>query len=1006
MEDSSVSVVVDDVSVHPGTPTTTPCRASHEAELRGWLTSFLTTTRAEGIDPAKILAGSFKRQHRFLGLAEGERYELQIVEPDLKDESRRFDEQKHRFAYTDTFRGGVTLLLSAAREYGYQGLYVIPQLVNPAALSKAAPDAWHVLGSGAGTTEKDIVAFLSVYADLDTIREGGAKKVSATTTELMTSCERGIQLFGDAAEILGSANALAFLFSGNGCQVHVALDRLPVNPEVKALRTAFVQLVGVIYSDEHVVGDDSVVNPNRLCPAAGTLKRKGYNDIGLGRVHRLTGIYCSKTVERLSLKQLRHLVEGLKQKLTDEQRQRFQAAVEVGTKKGVGKRPATTTTSARSTKYQGPNPFELANTIPIRDVYAELGHDPSHPQCPGCGADDTTDFLDEKLGVQSLKCQHATCGARSWKNIDLVVTLGLHRDIDDQDARREAVNWLSGEFPGFDIPKVGKGKKARKAEVESKLTENPKFIDDMIETCSPTSRDDELREIVEVILSTDAGPAATSMKALTKKTGIPKTKLLALTKEENDGSGDVSPMDEDYSDAEWRTKLHRTKKGAVQSTFSNAVTVVSHDPRWAGRLAWCEFTSRIVLMAAAPWPNETSSSAPFTTMDAWVEPDDHRLVDYLQRFWGITVTPKQAYQAARLVADKWKVHPVRDYLGGLVWDGTHRLDTWFTTYLGCSDGIYTRKVGPWTLMQAVKRIFEPGCQADYVPVFEGDQGIKKSSAVMALCPDPSWVSDTMITIGTKDAMVALRGRWFVELPEASSLLKAEHATSKAFFTSKTDDYRPPYGMHNVQVPRQVMFFATINPEGGYLRDPTGNRRYWPIACGETGKIDIEGIERDRDQLWAEAVHRYREHERCYPDQEDEHVLFRNVQQQRGEQDPWHEAIENSVADLNEVTVSFILNEVLSIETSKQETRDQNRIIKVLTSLGWCFSTVGKVTENDPARTSAPKRKSVRIYARKEPIEDAILFKPGMTSADLHCLRHPITHDDHADTIHRLLEEAV
>jgi predicted P-loop ATPase len=259
-------------------------------------------------------------------------------------------------------------------------------------------------------------------------------------------------------------------------------------------------------------------------------------------------------------------------------------------------------------------------------------------------------------------------------------------------------------------------------------------------------------------------------------------------------------------------------------------------------------------------------------------------------------------------------------------------------------------------------------------------------------------------------MLSLRGKWFVELPEASSLLKAEHAVSKAFFTSPVDDYRQPYAAHNEQVPRQCVFFGTINPEaGGYLRDPTGNRRYWPIACGVTGKIDIEGIERDRDQLWAEAVHRYKAGEKCFPSHDEEHALFRNVQQERGEQDPWHEAIEDSLVDLNEVTVAFLLTEVLGIETAKQETRDQNRVVKVLTSLGWRFRSVGKEKETDPDKIAEGKlRKSVRIYARQAPIENALPFKPGTTLSDLHRLRNPVGNDDDmvADEIARRLDEAV
>jgi len=980
----------------PHAPHASGGRAEWEAGLRAWLGKFFAETRAPSDAEVKtILAANFKRQHRFIGYAADERYEVQVVEPDIKDPKLKYEKQSNKFAYTDTLGGGCKLLYEAGREFAYQGLYIIPQVVNPAALSKAAPDCWNMPAKGAGTDAKDILAFLVSYADFDTVREGNAKKVSATHDEMMVSCERGIQFYLDAAEILGSPAALGLVFSGNGCQAHVALDRLPHDPKdgskhcpVQKLREEFVHVVNILYSDERVVGDDTVCNPNRLCPAAGTAKRKGYNDTKLGRVHRLTGIYCAENVERLSLDRFRHLVETLRARLTDQQRE----ALAGKTKKPVNgvattARPATSTGPTTPSTKTGPSPYDLANAIPIREVYSKLGHDPEHPKCPNpaCAASDTTEFLDDKLGVQSLKCLHNTCGQKSWKNIDLVVALRLGKSLDDKNARREAVTWIAEQFPERNIPKPGKTKAAAKAEVDALIAATPSYLDDSIETSTPDSTNDVLRPIVEAIQTRDLAPQAALIKKLSDKTGISKTALFKLTKADGEASV-VAPTD--FSDADWPTKLQRSKKGVALSTFANAVTVVAHDPRWANRFAWCDFSNRIVLRAAPPWPAESACSVKFEPGTPWAECDDHRLVDYLERHYGVSVTPKEAYHAALLAAEKRHVHPVRDYLDSLTWDGTVRLDRVLPVYFGAKESTYTKLVGPWTFMQAVKRIYEPGCQADYVPVLEGEQGIQKSSAIRALCPSPAWVSDTMFTIGSKDAMVALRGRWFIELAEAMSLLRAEHAASKAFFTSRTDDYRPPYGAHNVQIPRQCMFFCTINPEGGYLRDPTGGRRYWPIACGEAGAINIAAIEADRDQLWAEAVARYRKGERCYPHADDEHALFGEEQGEREEQDPWHETIRAGIADLNEVTVAFILASVLSIEAAKQESKHQSRVVKVLTSDGWRLRGVGKAPETDPVKIAeGKKRKSIKVYARKEHVDNAVEFTPGMTSADLTALRN-------------------
>ena len=175
----------------PITPDPAATRLGRETSLRQWLTSFLDSSGAPGANPSLLLAANFKRQYRFIGLIDGERYEVQVVEPDIKDPKLRYHEQSNRFAYTETLNGGCVLLHAAGQNFGFQGLYVIPQIVNPAALSKAAPDTWHIPAKGAGTDAKDILAFLVSYADFDTVREGGAKKVSATDTEMMISASAG-----------------------------------------------------------------------------------------------------------------------------------------------------------------------------------------------------------------------------------------------------------------------------------------------------------------------------------------------------------------------------------------------------------------------------------------------------------------------------------------------------------------------------------------------------------------------------------------------------------------------------------------------------------------------------------------------------------------------------------------------------------------------------------------------------------------------------------------------
>ena len=203
------------------------------------------------------------------------------------------------------------------------------------------------------------------------------------------------------------------------------------------------------------------------------------------------------------------------------------------------------------------------------------------------------------------------------------------------------------------------------------------------------------------------------------------------------------------------------------------------------------------------------------------------------------------------VARENPFHPVRDYLNALNWDGTPRLDIWLPTYLGVEDSQYVRAIGSRFLISAVARVFNPGCQVDHMLILEGPQGILKSSALQVLAG--SWFTDRISRLGGKDSSMEVAGVWLIEMSELDALTKATNSAIKSFVTRRHDRFRPPYGKHVVDQPRQCVFTGSINPTGGYLKDPTGARRFWPVTCGV---IDLEALVRDRDQLWAEAVVRF------------------------------------------------------------------------------------------------------------------------------------------------------
>jgi predicted P-loop ATPase len=400
----------------------------------------------------------------------------------------------------------------------------------------------------------------------------------------------------------------------------------------------------------------------------------------------------------------------------------------------------------------------------------------------------------------------------------------------------------------------------------------------------------------------------------------------------DDHLADVGPdaaLDEiahvDFAGTTWKRDLLRSQRGGnagegrILPVLANAIAALRHAPEWSGVLAFNDFALGTAALKPAPWGPVRNGE--------WTDHEDRLTAEWLQRE-GVLVSVDIAAQAVQTVARDHSFHPVRAYLENLRWDGLERLDGWLATYLGAEEGPYTTAVGSRWLLSAVARIFQPGAKADCCLILEGPQGIRKSTALRTIAGD--FFTDELADLGSKDAAMQTRGVWIIELSELDSLGHAEVARIKAFISRTTDRFRPPYGMRLVESPRQCIFAGTVN-HGSYLRDETGGRRFWPIVCGA---IDIAALQRDRDQLWAEAKARFQSGASWWLETADLVRLASDQQEARYEGDPWEEILTPWLDGRESTSVSEVLQRCIDKPQAQWTQTDKIRVARCLRSRGW------------------------------------------------------------------------
>jgi predicted P-loop ATPase len=374
--------------------------------------------------------------------------------------------------------------------------------------------------------------------------------------------------------------------------------------------------------------------------------------------------------------------------------------------------------------------------------------------------------------------------------------------------------------------------------------------------------------------------------------------------------------------SDWTDQLILDKDGKIRPVLANLILSLGAAPKWQGVLGYNEFAAHVVIRKPPPWGSEPPDAP-------WVDHHESLARAWFQKDAGINPSAGDLGRAVQAAARHNAFHPVRDYFGALVWDGAPRLDTWLVDHFHAEETPYTRAIGPRYLISAVARIYLPGCKVDHTLVLEGLQGKQKSEGLRILAVNDAWFTDRLSHVSSKDAAQETAGVLIIELAELDALIRATASAMKSFLTRRRDRYRPPYGKHPTTLPRQCVFAGTINPpdDGRYLRDETGARRLWPVAC--RGMIDLKGLEQARDQLWAEAVHRFKADEPWWLETPELEALATAEQALRLVVDPWTDSIREWAGDRTDVSVKEVLQHVFGIAAGPGAHAAEIRVAKIL-----------------------------------------------------------------------------
>ena len=316
----------------------------------------------------------------------------------------------------------------------------------------------------------------------------------------------------------------------------------------------------------------------------------------------------------------------------------------------------------------------------------------------------------------------------------------------------------------------------------------------------------------------------------------------------------IAQASAEFSDEDWQNGLELDKSGHVKNTLHNLTLILENDPNLKG-VVFNQLLDGMEIKGEVPWKHPSKF---------WRDADDAQLISYVDAHYG-TFSARNYDIAVTKVADDRAYHPIREFIESLPeWDKVPRVDTLLVDYLGAGDTAYVRAVTRKTLCAAISRVLRPGCKFDSMLVLNGPQGVGKSTLIAKLAGE--WFSDSLNLGDTKDKTAAekLQGYWILEIGELAGLKKAEVETLRSFLSRQNDIYRAAFGKRATPHLRQCVFFGTTNAESGYLRDTTGNRRFWPVKTPGSGKKQSWNLTHEEIlQIWAEALVYVRQGEKLY-----------------------------------------------------------------------------------------------------------------------------------------------